>query len=125
MSKVFEMIMQKQINAYIEKFVSPYLCGLRKGFGTQDALTSLIEKWKSSLDQNVLQFFARIYFREWAMLRIFVNANFHESAILRYFASTYVCELTVFSFSRILIFANQTSSNFSRGLNFANLTKIN
>ena len=44
--------MQKQINAYIEKFFSPYLCGFRKGFGTQDALTSLIEKWKSSLDQN-------------------------------------------------------------------------
>ena len=52
MSKVFERIMQKQINAYIEKFFSPYLCGFRKGFGTQDALTSLIEKWKSSLDQN-------------------------------------------------------------------------
>ena len=37
---------------------------------------------------SVLQFFARIYFRESAMLRIFVNTNFHESAILRYFAST-------------------------------------
>ena len=44
--------MQKQINAYIEKFFSPYLCGFRKRFGTQDALTSLIEKWKSSLDHN-------------------------------------------------------------------------
>ena len=31
MSKVFERIMQKQINAYIEKFFSPYLCGFRKG----------------------------------------------------------------------------------------------
>ena len=47
MSKVFERIMQKQINAYIEKFFSPYLCGFRKG-----TFTSLIEKWKSSLDQN-------------------------------------------------------------------------
>ena len=49
--------------------------------------------------------FARIYFRESAMLRIFVNTNFHESAILRYFASTYICESIVFSFSRIHIFA--------------------
>ena len=38
MSKVFERIMQKQINAYIEKLFSPYLCGFRKGFGTQDCL---------------------------------------------------------------------------------------
>ena len=35
--------MQKQINAYIDKLFSPYLCGFRKGFGTQHALTSLIE----------------------------------------------------------------------------------
>ena len=43
MSKVFERIMQKQINEYIEKLFSPYLCGFRKAFGTQGALTSLIE----------------------------------------------------------------------------------
>ena len=44
--------MQKQINAYIEKLFSPYLCGFRKDFGTQVAFISLIKKWKSSLDQN-------------------------------------------------------------------------
>ena len=52
MSKVFERIMEKQIAAYMEEFMSPYLCGFRKGFSTQHALIALIEKWKSSLDQK-------------------------------------------------------------------------
>ena len=34
MSKVFERIMEKQIAAYMEEFMSPYLCGFRKGFST-------------------------------------------------------------------------------------------
>ena len=29
-----------------------YLCGYRKGFSTQQALASLIEKWKAILDKN-------------------------------------------------------------------------
>ena len=37
--------MQKQINGYIKNFF-PYLCGYRKGFGTQLELLSLTEKWK-------------------------------------------------------------------------------
>ena len=52
MSKVFERIMEKKIAAYMEEFMSPYLCGFRKGFSTQHALIALIEKWKSSLDQK-------------------------------------------------------------------------
>ena len=51
-SKIFEKIMQKQFNEYIEKYLSPFLCGYRKGFSTQTALVSLIEKWKSCLDNN-------------------------------------------------------------------------
>ena len=51
-SKLFERIMQKQIVAYIEKFLSPYLCGYRKGFNTQYALLAMIEKWKKCLDGN-------------------------------------------------------------------------
>ena len=42
--------MQKQITEYIEKFLSPYLCGYRKGFNTQYALVAMIEKWKKCLD---------------------------------------------------------------------------
>ena len=30
-SKIFERIMQKQIDGYIERFLSPFLCGYRKG----------------------------------------------------------------------------------------------
>ena len=49
-SKLFERIMQKQMIAYIEKFLSPYLCGYRKGFNAQYALLAMIEKWKACLD---------------------------------------------------------------------------
>jgi len=51
-SKIFERIMQKQINDYVINFLSPYLCGYRKGFSTQYALLSLLEKWKSCLDNK-------------------------------------------------------------------------
>ena len=34
---------------YIEKILSPFLCGYRKGFSTQ---TALLEKWKASLDKK-------------------------------------------------------------------------
>ena len=37
-SKVSERIIQKQINDFIVSFLSPYLCGYRKGFNTQHAL---------------------------------------------------------------------------------------
>ena len=49
-SKLFERIMQKQMVSHIEKFLSPYLCGYRKGFNAQYALLAMIEKWKESLD---------------------------------------------------------------------------
>ena len=51
-SKLFERLMQKQMIAYIEKFLSPYLCGYRKGFNSQYALLAMIEKWKECLDNN-------------------------------------------------------------------------
>ena len=44
-SKIFERIMQKQITDHIGKFLSPFLCGHRKGFSTQYALLSLTERW--------------------------------------------------------------------------------
>ena len=51
-SKIFERIIQNQFSSYIDEFLSPYLCGYRKGFNTQYALLSLIEKWKKTLDDN-------------------------------------------------------------------------
>ena len=53
-SKIFERIMQKQITDYIGKFISPFLCGYRKGFSTQYALLSLIERWRLCLDKQAL-----------------------------------------------------------------------
>ena len=51
-SKVFERLMQKQITSFIDKFLSPFLCGYRKGYNTQTALVSLIEKWRQQLDKK-------------------------------------------------------------------------
>ena len=44
LSKVFGNIMQKQIRAYMHKFLSPFLCGYRKGFCAQYALLSVLDK---------------------------------------------------------------------------------
>ena len=52
LSKVFERLIQNQINDYIVKYLSPYLCGFRKGLNTQQALLSLTEKWKTTLDKK-------------------------------------------------------------------------
>ena len=42
--------MQKQMKTFIESFLSPYLCGYRKGYNAQYALLAMIEKWKECLD---------------------------------------------------------------------------
>ena len=47
-SKIFERIMQKQMKPFMENHLSPYLCGYRKGYNAQYALTSMIEKWKKA-----------------------------------------------------------------------------
>ena len=51
-SKIFERIVQKQFSNYVDEFLSPYLCGYRKGFNSQYTLLSLIEKWKKELDNK-------------------------------------------------------------------------
>ena len=40
------------MTTYIDKHLSIYLCGYRKGYNAQYALISLLEKWKKSLDQK-------------------------------------------------------------------------
>ena len=37
---------------FIGDYLSPYLCGYRKGYNAQYALIAMIEKWKKSLDQG-------------------------------------------------------------------------
>ena len=42
----------KTDNGYIEKYLSPYLCGYRKGYCSQYALLAMMEQWKLSLDNS-------------------------------------------------------------------------
>ena len=51
-SKIYERIMQKQILEYIGKHLSPHLCGYRRGYSTQTALISMLEKWKLFIDNK-------------------------------------------------------------------------
>ena len=51
-SKFFERLMHKQLSFYIDQILSHYMCGYRKGFSTQHALLSLIEKAKKVLDNK-------------------------------------------------------------------------
>ena len=51
-SKIFETIMLNQISFYTDKFLSPFLCGYRKGYNAQHALLSLLDKWHVSLDNK-------------------------------------------------------------------------
>ena len=49
-SRVFERLLHKQMSLHVEEYLSPYLCGYRKGFSTQQVLLSLLERWKNVLD---------------------------------------------------------------------------
>ena len=51
-SKVVERLCDKQLSAYITNYLSPLICGFRKDFSTQHALSRLLEKWKISLDSG-------------------------------------------------------------------------
>ena len=51
-SKIYERIMQKQIFEYIDKHLSSHLCVYGKGYSTQTALISMLEKRKLSIDSK-------------------------------------------------------------------------
>ena len=51
-SKLFERDMYNQILSYIEKYLSPYLFGFRKGHSTEQCLNGMIERWKKALDET-------------------------------------------------------------------------
>ena len=42
----------KQIASHIDKYLSPYLCGYRKGYCAQYAIITLLEKWRITLDNK-------------------------------------------------------------------------
>ena len=45
-------MLQHQLVNYIENYLPSHLCGYRKGYSSQQALISLIENWKKSLDKK-------------------------------------------------------------------------
>ena len=51
-SKLFERDMYNQILSYIDKFISPYIFGYRKGHTTEQCLTVMLEAWKKTLDHK-------------------------------------------------------------------------
>ena len=51
-SKLFERNMFNQISSYIDKYLSPYLFGYRKGHNTEQCLVIMIEAWKKALDEK-------------------------------------------------------------------------
>ena len=51
-SKIFERLMLKQMKPFIEIFLSKWLCGYRKGYNAQYALTAMVERLKKCLDEN-------------------------------------------------------------------------
>ena len=41
-------------NCSQHNYLSPYLCGFRKGFSTQHCLTVMLECWKKTIDKGKL-----------------------------------------------------------------------
>ena len=52
MSKVFERLLYKQIETFMNNKLSIKLSGFRKNFNTQYCLTFMLEKWKNTLDKG-------------------------------------------------------------------------
>ena len=51
-SKIFEGNMYDQIYAYMNKYLSPYLCGFGKGYSAQHCLMVMLERWNKAVDNK-------------------------------------------------------------------------
>ena len=51
-SKLFEQTLHDQISYYIDKHLSPNLCGFRKGYSTQHCLSIMLQRWEKALDNS-------------------------------------------------------------------------
>ena len=54
LSKVFEKCIYNELSIFLEKVLSKYQCGFRKGFSAQHCLLKLLEQWKESVDQGLV-----------------------------------------------------------------------
>ena len=52
--EIYEKNMYDQILSYIDKFLSPGLCGFRKGYSTQHCLAIMIDRWQKAIDNGQL-----------------------------------------------------------------------
>ena len=51
-SKLFERQLYNQFLTHIDKYLSPYIFGFRKGHSTEQCLTIMMEGWKKALDEK-------------------------------------------------------------------------
>ena len=51
-SKIFEQVLHEQMVVKMKNILSNKLCGYRKGFNSQHAIISMLEKWRKSLDNK-------------------------------------------------------------------------
>ena len=51
-SKIFERLLAKQMLSFVNKFLSPKICGYRQGYDTQHAFVKLVETCKKTLDNK-------------------------------------------------------------------------
>ena len=51
-SKVFERLIIKQIEPFVNNFLSKLLCGFRKGYSCQYSLLNMIRKWQATLNTS-------------------------------------------------------------------------
>ena len=59
LSKVFEKVIYKQINNFMENKISKCVTGFRKSHGTQHYLIVMLEKWKYVIENR--KYVSRIY----------------------------------------------------------------
>ena len=50
-SKLYEKVLYQQIEDFANNFLSPKLCGFRKGHSTQHALLNLLKNWQKCLEK--------------------------------------------------------------------------
>ena len=103
LSKVFERILYKQIDSFMENTFSPYLCEFRKSHNAQYSLPKVIEK-KKQLDngEKVGVIFIALHNLRFAKLKAYVFSD-QDSGLLQ----NYLC----IRFQRSIIDGSFTSWN--------------
>ena len=54
LSKVFERLLYRQMYSFTKSLLSINQCGFRKGFSAQHCLITMLEKWRTSVDNKLI-----------------------------------------------------------------------